>query len=1578
MRTQFLTTDYFNTNQTLTFLRLPLPHIQPPPIDLSSSASNLEDEFLRCVDCSSSSVSLQLDSFPIDNALSTFFSNVLPHTIDAGACVLSASLRRRSTGFLQIPEKGSESSDIAYEETATETCVNSDSENSHERTKDSTGGENENVPALLQLEIPELDEDLENACMAEKEKIQLLLEVQACDDNLEMLSVGLANSYGCDVVEAVDTVKATCLDYDMEQKPQIPEEFSPLLDNVRSCDCVLPLFEVDEMGMEDPRWACVENELHSFIESIEVEHCTLNDDLELNCQCLLGSTKISILELIDDHHISKLCLDLESLNSALDVDILQVVETPTATIDAYLLEEFEMLDSDFSESFEAHSICQNTKAPETCHELFHGDTNFKSFDDLIVNSELAVINDSFISLPVPALKDDEKTLSLQVIITGVFPKLEPVPLSASDEIYLDWHLLGEDKCNINVVTAIEKVFSDVQESTIDLSQLPNDGSMLMLDLLLLDDPLDCLNVTQNKIDMPSGRSCTAEQETNVVASSSLSDDECQIIENTEKIAKAQPEKATLGKFSDEDCQIIEDTMLTDDDFGKQAPSPVSMSHFNDLDFFLNPRKAMGNMKMDRRLKAPDDNSALSNGLHKRKAAPPIQMQQLHVQLHTLSLPTNFIVLIDNLRSSFLAVFDDDRKLNGTELSMTNSGQLNLLGLSEESLMEHMTKPTKHLSFMGHGDDNAMDIVTLCAIKLTEVEDSSMFERHPNLLYDFFNAGAAGPSDHLKTGCLLLSHEDISPSILMQKFDMILEYGGPSGISKVSTLSSEQIGARSLHFLEVGLDGPTKALCEGITVALGDRSRIAFEEEAKGSFMNKIFYGGNVECIELEDMLNFGSIMENQILGSSEAAGRTSPWSRHRPVSCIPEESKNRPNDLSFANVIIVINTQNSDKDMIMSRRSTYQKILTLEKRGGQVVERDLILPVDIVLDATTCVAWYDCKNIASKTIAQDEGSPSIPICIENIAANVLTSLSFVFTACILIFEGESNFLGSAMESADELYVAAAGLGIHLQIFCSYSAELTDEIILGSIGQAMKFSEGLLPRLRESETLAESFLTKFPSINPLSAHAIISSGCTLLEFLELSPEGRIQVLRKYHVPEESINLLSVLCKYGELEGSKSGLTDCSSSISSPPDSKNVVCKISSEDRKRKFVPSSFDSMYDSRCPMPSSKITGDRLISLSTRRPLDSELSKGQIISSKSKLFNDEVFVEGGLLDSTSNKDPSNPWWRSNVAGAPKNPQLEDGFTQSSLLLNDRFLDHQEIGMMTKTTQWYNGDTLRDLQEDLIDKANIYSKPMSDGDFQAAEQFVTCSPFVSKMATGHAPKHSRTARRLSFGGSSYPTFPSAEEMNMRYGLEDDSQLRVDGDCMSVGYNWSNSGLKPQKEPMGGSFRDKSTQKFSIYLSKENDFSSDGETPLSKAINSGKLQQGSPWTIDFLNRIKEKRRLMQQHQPFGASAPSSSYREDINRVTKRRSPSILEFYKYRGGSTPSKVTRQQKRQKQDDQPVNDKPTGLTPTWTPTDKRARRTIYLPEMQTLSFATSGTRGQAKLVWRDNVSGSQRSRFSD
>ncbi|KAA8533732.1 hypothetical protein F0562_031249 [Nyssa sinensis] len=195
--------------------------------------------------------------------------------------------------------------------------------------------------------------------------------------------------------------------------------------------------------------------------------------------------------------------------------------------------------------------------------------------------------------------------------------------------------------------------------------------------------------------------------------------------------------------------------------------------------------------------------------------------------------------------------------------------------------------------------------------------------------------------------------------------------------------------------------------------------------------------------------------------------------------------------------------------MIISRRSTYQKILAMEKEGAQVVERDLNLPVDVIISAAVCLAWYDCRNIGKKATARDEASSCLSLCVENIAANVLTSLSFAFSGCILIFEGESSFLAAILESSDELYAAAASLGMDLQLFCSYSSELTDEIILSCIGNTTKLTTGIYPKMPESETLAESFLTAFPSINPLSAHAILSSGGMLVEFLEWSHEHRIQ-------------------------------------------------------------------------------------------------------------------------------------------------------------------------------------------------------------------------------------------------------------------------------------------------------------------------------------------------------------------------------------------------------------------------------------------------------------------------------------
>jgi hypothetical protein len=117
---------------------------------------------------------------------------------------------------------------------------------------------------------------------------------------------------------------------------------------------------------------------------------------------------------------------------------------------------------------------------------------------------------------------------------------------------------------------------------------------------------------------------------------------------------------------------------------------------------------------------------------------------------------------------------------------------------------------------------------------------------------------------------------------------------------------------------------------------------------------------------------------------------------------------------------------------------------------------------------------------------------------------------FKFFVFLLGFEVEFNFLSTVMESSDGLYAAAKGLGIDLQIFFSYSPELTNEVMINCIKSTAILTRGLYAKMPDSVTLAESFLTQFPGINSLTAHSILSLGVTLHEFLAWSHEQRIHV------------------------------------------------------------------------------------------------------------------------------------------------------------------------------------------------------------------------------------------------------------------------------------------------------------------------------------------------------------------------------------------------------------------------------------------------------------------------------------
>lgn len=156
------------------------------------------------------------------------------------------------------------------------------------------------------------------------------------------------------------------------------------------------------------------------------------------------------------------------------------------------------------------------------------------------------------------------------------------------------------------------------------------------------------------------------------------------------------------------------------------------------------------------------------------------------------------------------------------------------------------------------------------------------------------------------------------------------------------------------------------------------------------------------------MLNFVPLESMCSAGSSETT-------KESEFVSIPQESGRKSGvieqrDLSDKRFVIVVNTKTIEKEMIISRRSTYQKVLAMEKEGVQVVERDSDLPVDLMLSPAICLLWYDCESASKKSAATIDASSSSLSWIGDIATNVLTSLSFSFSSCIVVNSTELCFL----------------------------------------------------------------------------------------------------------------------------------------------------------------------------------------------------------------------------------------------------------------------------------------------------------------------------------------------------------------------------------------------------------------------------------------------------------------------------------------------------------------------------------------------------------------------------------------
>ncbi|KAL4029434.1 hypothetical protein IC575_007645 [Cucumis melo] len=1636
MRTRFLDIDYF-ASETDSFHYLPVPHL------ISNQFSTLPDllhfDFLP-------EFSLGIDNLTIDSALTKFFHDVLPrrihdvHNVYRDACDPSSRLQGSTdrifssesveTRFLEEEAKGT------YEENMEGGWKNFGSETSEiEFVKKDTGidTKNRNLACdMIQFETPQLDAYLENALLFEKEEAQVLTVLPEAEFDLETLNLGLLK-YPSEVKESVYAVECITSEYLFDQRSCLFEDdFSQdgrLLDQL-----TFPFLEVDEIVPETLPFLSLQNELVFILDNAE-PHQIQDVSLLVSNEEYLCSMKCDVEEFLSDHildpcEVSEIVSsdifggsELMSLIETLEIPGRSAIQTKSTfdfPVGPASFEEFQLLDISMDLPFGVFFDLELSSLSEISDCISVESTDFKNFNELIVCHELALVDDTFKSLPVPILSSQGSERPLLAFIEDALANLNVQSLSASDDIYLDWYLLEENSCSSGIHLSYHNMLEEINLKPIEFDQEPCENDSAFYRYVFSDEDLvrETTEDKELKESFPNGISMLPSQ-TFIVDSSKLLNDRCQ-----------RQDIAAVGNT-------------------EKALSPwKSKSESSDPNFFLNFQKPVGVGKSESIFNAINSNTMLPrvpcDGKLTNKpfiSSTDGSPKQLNVALHQVFLSDNILHLINNSEKTYLAILQNETELRKTYLPYVADDYSLMLSLPKQKLIDCIEKIYLQGSST-YWEEKIMTLAMLYAIKqiawylcfygiypahiylkklcqsleclqsrlgflaslieeagnsvdreitlshpaLTTIQDilcsktststlkvliiaNQIFWwslkkllRSLGLSFEELNYGspiddqvsnATIMVDGLVSTCLLVSQEYVSGSFPFNKFRLILEYGGPEGSSQISTYFSNVIDMPHLHFVMLELDkcGNSKAFCEGVD--LPQHNELTIEEKSLVENQAGL----------LKKLLNFLPVEEKCTLASPEETIEADDCRVSLRVPAGTVLDKPQHIDLmSFPEAIIIVNTQKFEKEMIVCRRSSYQRILALEKQGVQVVERDMSLPVDLIITSGICLMWYDCTNIIKKASTSNEASLCLNLCIENIATDLLTSLSLAFLGCVLVFEGEISSLSIVMESSDGLYAAAASLEIDFQLFCSYSSELTDEIILGCIQNVSKFTtRRLYPKMSESETLAESFLTSFPSINPLTAHGILSSESILADFLEWSHERRLQAIRKYCIPDESVSLFSALCKYGEREDSKSVMTECSSSVSSGPDSEICHFNGNSERKRRNFTGGTqyINENMEFLSSFSLKSFTADTPETLAASKSFCSQMFEDPeflcdlkgLSSSVNNLFNQnnnlEPFDATISMNPTRVCKPRDSW----ISSAPEISDEIRGRCSS-------FVQNQGLDRNKRNVQnYHNMNKSENQHEELIDEVvNLANNSVLKDHF----------PTMMHDNEKDSSRKFKIQRRLSYGQSDHPF--CAGDVGNSSSSDFWSSINLHGQSLpGLDNHFPDPSFEPIIMPL--QYKDNHSDdclvqtpvkdsKLLFSLAQKGTSHSD-VTPLSIALRSKSLQESSPWTMEFLNRIREKSRNRRFSVPRGSSSP---FPENLSNVKKtvKRSSSILEFFKYQGGSTLKKPD--QKRRKQSLQSSNSSnnvlsaPTSELSSWTPIDKKSR--------QTLSFATDGNGSQTKLVW--------------
>ncbi|KAK4793068.1 hypothetical protein SAY86_023503 [Trapa natans] len=705
MRTRFLPIDYFGSPSSSTsYFSLPVPRLPPPPC-LSSKRFLLFD-LLPITD-----VHLDINNLKIEIALVKLLTDVIPHKIDV-------------PGENFEPAFSSDEKDIANHGVESETEVihgvkgATESYRSHElaapedrrsrhESKQCIVDKSVELTELVHFEIPELDVHLEGLHAFGIEHADIFSGFPPIENDMVGIKQVLEMHNNHEIEESVYSFEYIKLENLMEPQADLVEDECCVQG---SSNFHLPLLEVNNISSGNFVFMSMEDDIATLFTKIEGQLLTQKEDFTIADEHILNFMECALLKSPSHDSPAIQCseTDLSSAEIFLDIDFINIggILSPQENLSSYqgmqggnqflslnpvVLEEFQTLEIGLAPIFDFfHSGKFHEHDP--CKEMLKDGVIWKSLDDLVINHELALVDDMFRSLPIPVLPD-KKAMELLHDITGkVYIGLELRPLSASDDIYLDWNLLEEDKCSSATFSFFLYMIRTIDFLSINFDWRTSSISEIVLDFVLSDFGSDELSVDESH------------KSTDIACSPGS------VLNGHEEVA------STESQFGHQVHTTHK--RLPEDNFRRTSSVFNSMSPFNDLDFFLNPSKS-GTDKKD--TKPIMDSNGITEKVQSINSmevheSPVRQFQKKDFILHQVHLSDDLIAITVNMERIYLDILERNAELKSLHCSFQEVDAFRLLSISKLVFIDCIKNLGRQKPLLRARGEMIITCSTLCAIK----------------------------------------------------------------------------------------------------------------------------------------------------------------------------------------------------------------------------------------------------------------------------------------------------------------------------------------------------------------------------------------------------------------------------------------------------------------------------------------------------------------------------------------------------------------------------------------------------------------------------------------------------------------------------------------------------------------------------------------------------------------------------------------------------------------------------------------------------------------------------------------------